>query len=102
MDLVRLKFAEDNIEEERLDQSTWITDLMFCHSTWIFETIEEAVSEGTNMSGFLNLASATLLGKGWNALHDNLEALFSSILKLAGITTTRQAVNFQHGPLETC
>ena len=44
-----------------------------------------------------NLTSAALPGKGWNALHDNLEALFSSILALATIPNTRQAVNFLAG-----
>jgi hypothetical protein len=54
--------------------------------------------DGVKVNPFgTNLASAALPGKGWNALHDNLEALFSSILALATIPNTRQAVNFLAG-----
>ena len=41
--------------------------------------------------------SAHLPGRGWSALHDNLEATVQDMMKLGGIYSQRQATNFLLG-----
>lgn len=41
-----------------------------------------------------NLVSASLPGQGWSILHNSIQSIFQSILKLTGISSEKEAVNF--------
>ena len=44
--------------------------------------------------------TAALPGKGWRALHDNLESTVQQMMKLVGVSTQRQAANFMLGKVK--
>ena len=41
-----------------------------------------------------NLASAPLPGQSWSILHNSIQSILQSMMKLAGISTEKEAVNF--------
>ena len=59
-------------------------------------------TKGTQIDEYgANLVSAHLPGRGWNALHDRLEAMTQKMMKLGGIHAKRQAKNFLLSKLVT-
>ena len=53
---------------------------------------------GTRVNAYgANLAATSLPGRGWSVLHDKLQSILQEMMKLGGIQSEKEAVNFLLG-----